>query len=326
MRPSSCRRVGFNLVEVMFSILILGVGLVAVASLFPVAGTLQRRSYEEVLVYHAAGNVNSQMQSRGFWVLDLVVPLDAVAMWAPETGVGPVDEGVYTAEMFADAITDTQVRQVPRAVLNETDDPLIQIEWKPKQRTYPSDPGQARYLWVPFYYKPQPFVPVIEFGYFLLAVEEGVDYTEVRRQFADSFVVNPDDTTSEASKGRYPFVAWTKATPLPTDPSGAPVSVTTGQGYTTWTLEHAAPGGFHVGDLILDSVGGKKRVVEVVSDTVIRVDQAVTVVSEVSSSTLPRGVVNSSNLMQYKLYFAPSAGRSSPIRRIQNNVPDTLRP
>ena len=55
----------FSLVEVMFSILILGVGLVAVASLFPIAGTIQRATVEDVTAMQVARNAESAVAARG---------------------------------------------------------------------------------------------------------------------------------------------------------------------------------------------------------------------------------------------------------------------
>lgn len=67
---------GFNLVEVMFSILILGVGLIAVASLFPVAGTIQQRSMADVDLVHQKANAIAILQNDEI-ELDIRAALDA---------------------------------------------------------------------------------------------------------------------------------------------------------------------------------------------------------------------------------------------------------
>ncbi len=45
--PHPSRR-GFSLVELMFAIAILGIGLIAIASVFPVAGLMQRRTFDTI--------------------------------------------------------------------------------------------------------------------------------------------------------------------------------------------------------------------------------------------------------------------------------------
>jgi len=62
-RAGSAR--AFNLVELMFSILILGVGLVAVASLFPVATALQQETMDDVMMQQVARNARTLLQRRG---------------------------------------------------------------------------------------------------------------------------------------------------------------------------------------------------------------------------------------------------------------------
>jgi type II secretory pathway pseudopilin PulG len=54
----------FNLVELMFSILILGIGLVSIASLFPLASSLQQQTMDQVLAYQAAKNAEFALTTR----------------------------------------------------------------------------------------------------------------------------------------------------------------------------------------------------------------------------------------------------------------------
>ena len=61
-RAGSAR--AFNLVELMFSILILGVGLVAVASLFPVASSLQQETMDDVVAAQVWSNARFLLEKR----------------------------------------------------------------------------------------------------------------------------------------------------------------------------------------------------------------------------------------------------------------------
>ncbi|MDX1565774.1 MAG: prepilin-type N-terminal cleavage/methylation domain-containing protein, partial [Phycisphaeraceae bacterium] len=60
------RRRGYTLLEIMFSILILGVGMVAVASMFPVAARLQFNTLNDVRSQQAATNIVTMVQAKGF--------------------------------------------------------------------------------------------------------------------------------------------------------------------------------------------------------------------------------------------------------------------
>ena len=57
---------GFTLMEILIAIGIFAVGMVAVASIFPVAIALQRESVEEVMARQAASNIEALMGGRPF--------------------------------------------------------------------------------------------------------------------------------------------------------------------------------------------------------------------------------------------------------------------
>ncbi len=69
-RVTSAEKRGFTMLEVMFAIMILGVGLIAVASLFPFAGKIQKDTFEEMEVAQVEENVKALVFARGFHVDD----------------------------------------------------------------------------------------------------------------------------------------------------------------------------------------------------------------------------------------------------------------
>jgi prepilin-type N-terminal cleavage/methylation domain-containing protein len=58
-------RPGFTLTEVMFAIMILGVGLVAIATIFPVASSIQKTTTDEIISLQVAENAKAFMISKG---------------------------------------------------------------------------------------------------------------------------------------------------------------------------------------------------------------------------------------------------------------------
>jgi prepilin-type N-terminal cleavage/methylation domain-containing protein len=64
-RAAAASSRGFTLLEVMFSILILGIGLVAVAGLFPIAGALQRDTIDQAVGQSLAISVNAFLRGKG---------------------------------------------------------------------------------------------------------------------------------------------------------------------------------------------------------------------------------------------------------------------
>jgi prepilin-type N-terminal cleavage/methylation domain-containing protein len=67
------RRRGFTLLEVMFAVMILGVGLIAVASIIPVAGAMQKRTIEEIEAQQVGRSARAYLQARG---IDRVIFID----------------------------------------------------------------------------------------------------------------------------------------------------------------------------------------------------------------------------------------------------------
>ena len=56
---------GFTLAEIMFAVLILGIGLISIASLFPAAGAIQRNTMNEVTGEFVASNIEAKLKTRG---------------------------------------------------------------------------------------------------------------------------------------------------------------------------------------------------------------------------------------------------------------------
>ena len=58
-------RAGFTLAEVMFAVLILGIGLISIASLFPAAGVIQKNTMTGVTGEFVASNIEAKLKARG---------------------------------------------------------------------------------------------------------------------------------------------------------------------------------------------------------------------------------------------------------------------
>lgn len=116
------RPAGFSMLEVLFALMILGVGLIAVASILPVAGILQRETVDEVHSQQVAESIKSQVEARGFSRAQL------------EQAFGPL-----VSE------TNFDVRPMPERVLaGADDDPLDNpsgidaINWTLQDRVFPA--------------------------------------------------------------------------------------------------------------------------------------------------------------------------------------------
>src|ERR1043166_1033600 len=72
VRWSVQRNHGLTMLEVMIAVMVLGLGLTAVAGLFPIAGTIQRRTYDDMVTSQMGDSVQSTVQGRGFSEVDLL--------------------------------------------------------------------------------------------------------------------------------------------------------------------------------------------------------------------------------------------------------------
>jgi len=64
--PQSAIPNAFTLLEVMFAIMILGVGLLGIAALLPAAGSLQRESSNDVMGMYVAASAENYLKAVGF--------------------------------------------------------------------------------------------------------------------------------------------------------------------------------------------------------------------------------------------------------------------
>ena len=180
------RNTGLTLLEVMVAVLVLGLGLTAVAGLFPIAGTIQRRTYDDMAASQMGDSVTSMLRSRGFSSVDL-------------TTVPNTPQGLS----YLASLSGYKVVPVPPAVIDGQKSVPVDttlLEWGLKDRCYPTsmgnDPAYTNrpYYWVPLARKVnatdwQLFV-------FVLKKEQGFDYGSHTTGTLVSPVANPDDPSS----------------------------------------------------------------------------------------------------------------------------------
>ena len=70
---------GFTLAEVMFAVLILGIGLISIASLFPAAGAIQKNTMTDVTGDFVASNIEAKLKARGISESQLTTYIPDVA-------------------------------------------------------------------------------------------------------------------------------------------------------------------------------------------------------------------------------------------------------
>lgn len=227
-----------SLVELMFSILILGVGLTGVASLFPVAGKLQQNTYEDALLLEVKANVRSLILGRGFSQVDLA----------------------NLAQPDLAGFTVGRVVPMPPSVLNGAPNlpvplpqPLpqsaLQRVWDWRARTYPCLPSPVGtiYYWVPLM-KRDINAPNWTVHAFIVKPEEGVSYSTKPQRLISA---NPDDGP------QIPAIRWVGAT---TSKVNANV------------LTIADRSVVQEGDWVLDDAGGIHKVLAVTGPFTIRLD------------------------------------------------------
>ncbi|QNN23931.1 type II secretion system protein [Planctomycetales bacterium ZRK34] len=100
---------GFTLLEIMFAIMILGVGLIAVAAIFPVSGAMQKSAFDDVVGQQLVDNIQALVDARGL---------------ANEADLSTANNG--------------NVNFMPSELLDDTNDPSITIEWPVSMRCIPS--------------------------------------------------------------------------------------------------------------------------------------------------------------------------------------------
>lgn len=137
-RPGLDRRAaGFNLIEVLVAIGVFAIGMVAVASIFPVAILLQKQTVEQIEADHFGRNAQALVAARGF--VDTPANWDAVendggAAGASADAVAPLPDGALAEWSLADRSYATLIPADQRAVF-----------WVPL--VYDADPADNAYAW-----------------------------------------------------------------------------------------------------------------------------------------------------------------------------------
>jgi prepilin-type N-terminal cleavage/methylation domain-containing protein len=210
------RRRGFTFTEILFAVLILGIGFILVAAIFPVAlRQTQATSEETVAATIAKGGVSymAKYNSQAYWYAPAFVA--PATTGTPDGMVHPIGPNAYAS----DATTLTYV--------NTTLWPLIC-----GNLILPSD---SRYAWVPMYrqVKGQPYVQII-----LIGVQAR------NRSFYDSndLVARPAGTGAASLEARPLTAVFAPHT------AGTPDTVTLSDvtGSSNLFLPTAAPGAYIV--------------------------------------------------------------------------------
>jgi hypothetical protein len=221
------RNTGLTLLEVMISVLVLGLGLTAVAGLFPIAGAVQRATYDDMVSLQMGDTVEAMVRSRGFSIVDLVDPFNPL--------------GLLT----------NKVAPVPAKVLDgKTATPTL-VEWGLQDRCYPAsmggDPAYANraYYWVPLVRR----VNLTDWQVFIFVLkkEQGVDYGS----HSGIGVANPNDPSTVPVVRSLVALTVLNGNQVTLVDLNDPLQVADPSAY------------FDVGDLVLDSDGVVHRVLDV---------------------------------------------------------------
>ncbi|MFN3165857.1 MAG: prepilin-type N-terminal cleavage/methylation domain-containing protein [Phycisphaeraceae bacterium] len=174
--PYTKTRRGFTLVEVLIALGVFAIGMVAVASLFPVAALLQKETAEEVVGEHAAQSAKS------------IVEAKRLTYRAP-TGAGLTGTG--DLGRYHTLAGDSLSRVVPLHAINNQ---LLTRRYTYWDRSYPSGtpaPADRDLFWVPFVQNVSgdPTNPNWVMKLFLLTPDSNANYVPGPNQ------ANPGDPT-----------------------------------------------------------------------------------------------------------------------------------
>lgn len=139
VRNGRRRSRGFNLIEVMIAMAVLGVGFVAIASIFPTAGLMQKRTMDEVYLRSGSRSVEAIMRS-------LPIPQ---ATNAQSIGLLDAVDGLPTTSPTFD--TDDRVHPLPPRML-QTGAAVPAGRYPETLRGFPmtdTDTLNRRFYWVP---------------------------------------------------------------------------------------------------------------------------------------------------------------------------------
>lgn len=140
----------FTLLEIMFAIMILGIGLVAVAALFPVTTRLQKSTFDDMIGMQIVSNVEALLNARGLKANDLPPALEDGQVHRvpaelidddPDNGPNPDSiEWVHELRSFPDSIPATGQDDIPIGSPDGYDDGLASRPywWEPLVRYEPT--------------------------------------------------------------------------------------------------------------------------------------------------------------------------------------------
>lgn len=281
------RRSGFTLVEVLMAMLILAIGLVAIASIFPVAGYLQKQANDDVTAMHVSDQVRAMLTAS---------PIDLGSL--TPTGNHVV---ALPAALLDDNITTSKVewpvrnRCFPSAldldndgIYNEKPGDVksgaVLIAGNPDPDSGAADPEDSDYdqravYWVPLIQKIGT-EPDANWRVFVFVLGRKLNATYLNSGFTGTNLANPGDGASVpkvvklATSGTVTYDALT--IDVTTTPAARP-------GASEVTLTRASDAD-HVqaGDVVLTSHGRIMRVVDVV-------DNKVYLQGDIRTATMPTG-------------------------------------
>jgi len=221
---------GFTLVEVLLSLGVFAIGMIAVASLFPVAAILQRETAKEVIAQNAAASAEAMMNAR---------PLT----YGPPVGATPATGNLANYYSFAGP---NLTNAVPLHTLNAT---LLTQRMPPADRSYPTaqviygsptDISNCDLHWVPFVQdlsgNPNGSGQNWVVRLFLLETDSRANYPAS----GPGNSANPNDGSS------FPQVVWTNCS-------------VSNNVFTLSTSTH----GLRSGDVVMDSNGNEHHITAV---------------------------------------------------------------
>ncbi len=141
------RRSGYTLLEIMFSILILGVGMAAVASLFPFAAHIQQNTMHELMAQQTKTNIVTLLHGKGFSQADV---LNAALHEVPG---GSAHITNTTRFKLSNNVADSFSATFDPADPNQGE---INKHWPLQDRSYPTTIAnltQRSIFWEPLFYR-----------------------------------------------------------------------------------------------------------------------------------------------------------------------------
>lgn len=235
-RRSASASAGFTLVEVLLSLGVFAIGMIAVASLFPVAAILQRETAQEVISENAANSAEALINAR------------QLSYYPPDAGATP--PRTTTTGQLRNYYNYAGPTGTSAVALNDLDPDLLRFWMPPGDRSYPTsqviygpptDITNCDLHWVPFVQDlsgdPTGTNQTWVVRLFLLEADSRANYPNPG---VESNCANPGDPAT------FPKVVWTSAS-------------SNDNVFTLGIANH----GLQPGDIIMDNNGNEHRITEV---------------------------------------------------------------